>query len=428
MCRNLSSRWWPWLYEVLVVQWTEVLATARGGTEEPGRRTGATSGYPYTQDTLPHHTTVLSQVYTPVLLAMILKSISLRVMHEKLRTPVRLDDSFLEELETLVVLLARHISEAKTLGHADIINSSLAGFIRDLFAVVHPAHAARLCGSYIRVMRSSQDALYETQFTLGFLRRLAMYDHVVALNSPRLIPSGVNRKTERDLALWCSSTSGTSARPYSMPSGGYGVGLGLSGSALRPRLGSLEFDAAATATDSLEPHWLLELCIQACISATDHEIPTVRMSGLALLRELQVFHTYDYRYQDGYSRQRVAAMYLPLIHHIAAKVSKLDAMDPREPERREMLATLLYVLQDAPEALLREMWKDVGIRFFRMFGRKANAGGSGSSNGTGTPSPAARRASFSFSSGTGTAGTFSSESLASASPYSNTHTPGNRTV
>lgn len=41
------------------------------------------------------------------------------------------------------------------------------------------------------------------------------------------------------------------------------------------------------------------------------------------------------------------------------QVSKLDAMNPRDPERREMLATLLYVLQDAPEALLREMWKDV---------------------------------------------------------------------
>lgn len=35
---------------------------------------------------------------------------------------------------------------------------------------------------------------------------------------------------------------------------------------------------------------------------------------------MQVLHTYDYRYQDGYSRQRVAAMYLPLIHYTAAKV------------------------------------------------------------------------------------------------------------
>jgi len=45
-----------------VVQWTEVLSIARGGQEEPGatgsgRRTGANSGYPYTRDTLPHHTT-----------------------------------------------------------------------------------------------------------------------------------------------------------------------------------------------------------------------------------------------------------------------------------------------------------------------------------------------------------------------------------
>lgn len=44
---------------------------------------------------------------------------------------------------------------------------------------------------------------------------------------------------------------------------------------------------------------------------------------------------------------------------VDTQVGKLDAMHPRDPERREMLATLLYVLQDAPELLLREMWKDV---------------------------------------------------------------------
>lgn len=59
--RFARSRWWPWVYEVLVVQWTEVLAIARGGVEVAGaagggRRMGATSGYPFTADTLPHHT------------------------------------------------------------------------------------------------------------------------------------------------------------------------------------------------------------------------------------------------------------------------------------------------------------------------------------------------------------------------------------
>lgn len=43
-------------------------------------------------------------------------------------------------------------------------------------------------------------------------------------------------------------------------------------------------------------------------------------------RAEKVFHTYDYRYQDGYSRQRVAAMYLPLIHHMAAKVNLMISL------------------------------------------------------------------------------------------------------
>lgn len=75
--------------------------------------------------------------------------------------------------------------------------------------------------------------------------------------------------------------------------------------------------------------------------------------------------------------------------------------------------------------------KQVGIRFFRMFGRKANAnGGAGSVIGTGTPSPATRRGSFNFSSGGGgAAAAASSESIGMASPYGGgTHTPGNRTV
>ena len=93
-----------------------------------------------------------------------------------------------------------------------------------------------------------------------------MHDHVVALNSPGLIPSGVHRKTERDLAVASSTlvNSGGSSRPYSVPSGGVGValGLGLSGAAVRPRVGSLELDGV-TPTDSLDPHWLVELVIQA---------------------------------------------------------------------------------------------------------------------------------------------------------------------
>jgi hypothetical protein len=79
------------------------------------------------------------------------------------------------------------------------------------------------------------------------------------------------------------------------------------------------------------------------------------------------------RYQDVQSRQCVAAMYLPLVHFTAARVAELDLLPPRHPHRRELLACLLHVLQDIPEALLRALWRSVSQRFLRAFGKRAVA-------------------------------------------------------
>lgn len=104
----------------------------------------------------------------------------------------------------------------------------------------------------------------QTHFTLGFLRRLAMYDHVVALNTPRLIPAGVQRMSERDVLHGAGVLlphDGFPARPYSTPPGGLGVIAPYPVPSVRARVGSTDMDGIS-GTDSLEPHWLLELVIQ----------------------------------------------------------------------------------------------------------------------------------------------------------------------
>lgn len=89
-----------------------------------------------------------------------------------------------------------------------------------------------------------------------------MYDHVVALNSPRLIPAGVQRKSERDAGSLLQPTRFSSTgRPYSTPPGGLGVSAPYPAAGVRPRVGSTEMDGVS-GTDSLEPHWLLELVMQ----------------------------------------------------------------------------------------------------------------------------------------------------------------------
>lgn len=64
-------------------------------------------------------------------------------------------------LLAIFVLLLVFSLKAKTFAHAELINSSLALFIKDLFAVIHPAHAARLSGTYIRALRKKEDAPFE---------------------------------------------------------------------------------------------------------------------------------------------------------------------------------------------------------------------------------------------------------------------------
>lgn len=72
-------------------------------------------------------------------------------------TPHTYSDFFFDAIQCDHLARYRTV-QAKTLGHADLINTSLALFIKDLFAVVHPAHAARLCGAYIRALRSKEDS------------------------------------------------------------------------------------------------------------------------------------------------------------------------------------------------------------------------------------------------------------------------------
>lgn len=58
-----GTRWWPWAYEVLVVQWTEVLAAAEAATKGANSIGGTRmaraldNDYPFSKDTLPGHTT-----------------------------------------------------------------------------------------------------------------------------------------------------------------------------------------------------------------------------------------------------------------------------------------------------------------------------------------------------------------------------------
>lgn len=67
--------------------------------------------------------------------------------------------------------------------------------------------------------------------------------------------------------------------------------------------------------------------------------------------------TCSHSYQEAPLREGVAAMYLPLIGQVVNKLEALSAQGPGSSDRKELLACLLYVLQNSPQRLSRGLWR-----------------------------------------------------------------------
>ena len=52
-------------------------------------------------------------------------------------------------------------------------------------------------------------------------------------------------------------------------------------------------------------------------------------------------------------------MYLPFLDGLLQQVDQIGEMKITQNLRRELLVMLLYLLQDCPDALLRDMWKEL---------------------------------------------------------------------
>ena len=168
---NLHIHWQPWLYEVITAQWCAVLTTLhRNSNTNFSSSTSAPQlppPSPLHMSSLPYplpceqrlmelaadpskdvRTLLLS--HGPLVFKLILKSLSLRITHERKRTPVILDGCYLESIESLVQLLSTEVYNCLTSGswRGGKLNSALAQFLRSLFALIAPAQVRRLVLAY----------------------------------------------------------------------------------------------------------------------------------------------------------------------------------------------------------------------------------------------------------------------------------------
>jgi hypothetical protein len=122
-------------------------------------------------------------------------------------------------------------------------------------------------------------------------------------------------------------------------------------------------------------HWLAELIMSHIFIAVRHPEQSIRKEATTIFRKLLVTHSYDSALGTIEWRQRIAAMYIPLVSLLLQECeNKPDLNDTRQlqtwwrgndcqidffnmEEKQDLFVCVAYILRNAPPSLLRAYWR-----------------------------------------------------------------------
>lgn len=341
------QHWWPWLYEVLVFQWGAIMTISLSNIKliSNNRTESMVGAYPFESDIREQSVrgpvkadSVRARLaeHCPMLLRIIYKSLAMRICREGLRAPVVLDVQFMGAIENLVMLLAvESASFSSGLWRSRKLVSSLATFLRSLFALVSPNQVIRLIRSYFRASRRN-NRVEEAELRLQMVEELGWFDHFVAVNFPYTIDAPLS-----SFAFECTMPP-SSVVACSYETAAY-TAVGIRG------------------ITNPAPYALVHILVSEIILSYSQEEKKVKDAALEVMRELLVRHAYDARYQSKVAQQRVACMYLPLLQELLKHQTRIACQRHDSSERKDVLAIFMYLVQGMPDRVLRQFVRSLCI-------------------------------------------------------------------
>uniref|UniRef100_A0A8C5CC43 Dedicator of cytokinesis 9b n=1 Tax=Gadus morhua TaxID=8049 RepID=A0A8C5CC43_GADMO len=216
------------------------------------------------------------------------------VESDKLSRNQRFSASFQHAVETLVNMLAPHITQKykDNLDAARNANHSLAVFIKRCFTFMDRGFVFKQINNYMNCfVPGDPKTLHEFKFE--FLRVVCNHEHYVPLNLPMLFSKGrVHR---------------------------------FQGNAHTHRFNGLLPDYSLT-DDFCRNHFLVGLLLREVGGALQGP-GEVRQVAIQVLKSLMMKHTFDDRYAAKSQQARLSTLYLPLFGLLLENVHRLDAKE-----------------------------------------------------------------------------------------------------
>lgn len=373
-----TARWFPYAYEVIIMQWAAILIEQRTsgdktGPDPSGGPSGlqSRSGVPGAYKSLAHAASRaigVAVASAPLLFEVIKQSLGYRIAalsaqaaaksDDEAHPPlVTLDSSLLLSLEQVVSMVADACIDSRNFDSWDLrqmsidVNDSIVRFLRDLFSFLTPSSVHRLILAYLSRFVTKDGKQWQdrdssiglrcsweiTKLRLNAVTALIRFPDVVRINGPQLLNWGSD--------------------PASMPEKFFDDALHLYLKLQLPDFVGGEGSSQRSKVDipTMRPHWLAEIVVDICLQGTEHAEQYIQHRSASLLHEM--FWACS---QDGILKgtsAAVASMHITFLEKLLCHVSYLSNFAPKSQLRKDVLPCAVFVLQSAPPHFLRSVWR-----------------------------------------------------------------------
>ncbi|KAL3910930.1 MAG: hypothetical protein SGILL_007490, partial [Bacillariaceae sp.] len=380
--KSKHGRWFPFVYEVVIMQWVAILLEQQAMMEpnKTNRSRDPLSGGGEALSDAASRTSGAIIACAPVLFEVIKQSLGARVqmLHSRLSQKsdlsfpplVTLDDTMMANLEQLVAIItdacldSRNFDSWETRQNCVDVNDAIVCFLRDMFAFLDPTCVYRLTMLYWSRLvardgrqwadRDSNIGLrvsWEiTKLQMNAISAFVRFQDFVRINSPQM-----NNWTD----WWTTAPAISTVIFFDDIIDRY------------EKLGLPSILSDSTSQDRMElprmrPHWLTEIVIDICLAGIEHAEQNIQRRSSSLL--LEMFWSQAQQSQrEGYTPV-LASMYVTFIEKVASRTTYLaTCFSPKSQVRQDVILCLIFVLQSAPQGLLRALWR-------KLFSRSAGKG------------------------------------------------------
>lgn len=356
-----SGRWFPFAYEVIIMQWAAVLSEPDRRKEKPSTALNDAS----------QRAVGVAIAGAPMLFEVVKQSIGFRAKcvftivlskGTKRETPplFLLDDTLMSSLRVIITKVTDACLDHNnfdSLDHVQMstnVNDAIVRFLRDLYGFLAPANVHSLIMIYFsRYATKERHNSADRESSIGLrcsweLARMrlnavsafARFAEFIRVNSPQML--GWEN-------WWTSSPSRSKGSFYD------NILHRFEGFRLPQFSGIGDQQNIDTQSVSMRPHWLAEVLVDVCLAGIEHAEHKIQQKSATILYEMMWACSQE-SILSGIATP-VASMYLTLIEKLLHRSTYLSNFSPKSQLRREVMTCLVYVLQSTAPDLLRALWR-----------------------------------------------------------------------